>query len=177
MVLVILCLIWSHFDGIRSVVFHPVEAALLTAGEDHVVKLWNLQKSAAKKYGKIYVLHVLIATLCLTAGYASEHIWCLSQARIKWEGCGRRESGVKMGGDGGGSLVSLDGVAPSRMVGVSASVNIPLHHKVQKISSSTGSPGWSRKKGRKTVACVCVFLLEKGSPTFLAVTWACIVWF
>jgi len=40
---------------------------------------------------------------------------------------------------------------PSRMVGVSASVNIPLHHKVQKFSSGTGSPGWSRKKVRKTV--------------------------
>jgi len=36
------------------------------------------------------------------------------------------------------------------MVCVSASVNLPLHHKVQK-SSGTGSPGWSRKKGRKTV--------------------------
>jgi len=48
-----------------------------------------------------------------------------------------------------GTLVSLDGVAPSQMVGVSASVNLPLHHKVQKFSSGTGSPGWSRKKGRK----------------------------
>ena len=35
------------------------------------------------------------------------------------------------------------------MVGVSASVNLPLHHKVQWFSSGTGSPGWSRKKGRK----------------------------
>ena len=32
-------------------------------------------------------------------------------------------------------LVSPDGVASSRMVGVSASVNLPLHHKVQKFSS------------------------------------------
>jgi len=39
------------------------------------------------------------------------------------------------------------------MVGVSASVNLPLQHKVQKFSSDTGSPGWSRKKGRKTVVC------------------------
>ena len=30
----------------------------------------------------------------------------------------------------------------SRMVGVSASVNLPLHHKVQKFSSGSGSPGW-----------------------------------
>ena len=48
-------------------------------------------------------------------------------------------------------MVSPDGVAPSRMVGVSASVNLPLHNKVQKFSSGTGSPGWSRKNGRKTV--------------------------
>ena len=34
-------------------------------------------------------------------------------------------------------MVSPDGVAPSRMVGVSASVNLPLHHKVQKSSLMT----------------------------------------
>ena len=49
------------------------------------------------------------------------------------------------------ALVSLDGVASSRLVGMSASVNLPLHHKVQKFSSGTGSLGWSRKKGRKMV--------------------------
>ena len=42
------------------------------------------------------------------------------------------------------------------MVGVSASVNLPLHHKVQRYSSGTGSPGWSLKKGRKTVVVVVV---------------------
>ena len=52
------------------------------------------------------------------------------------------------------ALVTPDGVALSRMVGVSASVNLPLHHKLQKFSSGTGSPGWSRKKGRKTVAVI-----------------------
>ena len=40
------------------------------------------------------------------------------------------------------------------MVGVSASVNLPLHHKVQNFSSGTVSPGWSRKKGRKMVVVV-----------------------
>jgi len=42
-------------------------------------------------------------------------------------------------------------MAPSRMVGVSASVNLPLHHKVQKFSSGADSPRWSQKMGRKTV--------------------------
>jgi len=49
------------------------------------------------------------------------------------------------------ALVSPDGVAPSQMVGVSASVNLLLHNRVQKFSSGAGSPRWSRKEGRKTV--------------------------
>jgi len=48
-------------------------------------------------------------------------------------------------------MLSPDGVAPIRVVGVFASVNLPLHYKVQKFSSGTGSPGWSRKKGREMV--------------------------
>jgi len=46
---------------------------------------------------------------------------------------------------------------PIQMVSVSASVNLTLHHKVQKFSSGTGSPGWSRKKGRKMLVCVCIY--------------------
>jgi len=49
------------------------------------------------------------------------------------------------------TLVSPDGVAPSQMVGVSASVNLLLHHRVQNFSSGAGSPRWSRKEGRKMV--------------------------
>jgi len=54
------------------------------------------------------------------------------------------------------ALVSRDRVAPIQMAGVSASVNLPLHHKVQKFSTGTGSSGWSRKKGRKMVVVVVV---------------------
>jgi len=54
------------------------------------------------------------------------------------------------------ALLSPDGVAPSQMVRVSASVNLPLHHKVQKFFSGIGSPEWSQKKGRKTFVCVLV---------------------
>jgi len=61
-----------------------------------------------------------------------------------------------MGGRWRWALVSPDGVAPSRMVSMSASVNHPLHHKVQKFTSGTGSPRWSRTKGRKTVVVVVV---------------------
>jgi len=56
-----------------------------------------------------------------------------------------------MGGWWRWALVGSDGVASRRMVSVSASVNLPLHHKVRKFSSRTGSPGWSQKNGRKMV--------------------------
>ena len=62
-----------------------------------------------------------------------------------------------MGDGGGGHWLSPDVVAPSRMVGVSACVNLPLHHEVQKFSSGTGSPGWSQKKGRKMVVVMWWF--------------------
>jgi len=61
-----------------------------------------------------------------------------------------------MGGWWRWALVSPDGVVPSGIVYVSAFVNLPLHHKVQKFSYGTGSPGWSWKKGRKTVVVVVV---------------------
>ena len=60
------------------------------------------------------------------------------------------------------ALVSPDAVAPSWMVGVSASDSLPLYHKVQKFSSGIGSPGWSRKKGCEMVVvvvwCLCLKL-------------------
>ena len=66
------------------------------------------------------------------------------------------------------AVVSLVGVAPSQMVGESACVNLRLHHKVQKFSSGTGSPGWSQKRGRKTVVVVwssvckfCTYTVKK----------------
>jgi len=58
---------------------------------------------------------------------------------------------VKNGGWWRWALDSPDGVVPSQMVGVSASVNLPLNHKDQKFSSGTGSPGWFWKKCHKTV--------------------------
>jgi len=70
---------------------------------------------------------------------------------------GRQEGhpACKNGGWWRWALASPDGVAPSQVVGVSDSVNLPLHHKVQKFSSGTGSPGWSRKNGHKTVVVWC----------------------
>jgi len=100
--------------------------------------------------------------------------------------CYDRHTGIRpVKNMGGGwwrwALVGLDGVVPSRMVGVCASVNLPLQHKVQKFSSGTGSPGWTRKKGRKVVVCVCVcvtnYTTQRQNIQCLNVIWAmAIVW-
>jgi WD40 repeat protein len=42
---IILCFS-SHLDGVRCVVFHPVESMVITGSEDRTLKLWNLDKSA-----------------------------------------------------------------------------------------------------------------------------------
>jgi len=54
------------------------------------------------------------------------------------------------------------------MVCVSASVNLPLHHEVQKFSSGTGSPVWSRKKCRKTVVCGISLVVDSVWTVFKA---------
>jgi len=67
----------------------------------------------------------------------------------------------RMGGWWRWALVSPDGVVSSQMGGLSSSVIFPLLHKVQKFSSGTGSPGWSRKRAVKwlCVFSVCTLLI------------------
>ena len=45
----LLFLYFSHFDGVRTLAFHPVEPVLITGSEDHTLKLWNLQKTVPAK--------------------------------------------------------------------------------------------------------------------------------
>ena len=98
------------------------------------------------------IFHMVDALLNQATGYryASQHIWCLSQARINWEGCGRKGIWRKNGGiDGVGLLIRLDGVASTLIVSVSVSYYLSEQHEVQEmLSYFTGSPGWSWKKGR-----------------------------
>jgi len=73
-----------------------------------------------------------------------------------------RASSVKMGDDGGGLLISPDGVAPSQIVGVSAYVIFPCTIKVQKIllaPAHLGSPGKRDVKQLCVCVCVCVLLV------------------
>jgi len=59
-------------------------------------------------------------------------------------------------------VVSPDGVEPSQIVCVSASVNLPLRHKVQKFSSGTSSPGGGPgKRAVKQLWCGVVVLAKR----------------
>jgi len=53
-----------------------------------------------------------IETFSTFTRYASQHIWCLSQTRINWEGCARKGISRKNGGMAEvGTPISQDGVA------------------------------------------------------------------
>ncbi|KAM6311966.1 striatin-3 isoform 2-T2 [Aegotheles albertisi] len=86
----------SHFDGVRALAFHPVEPVLVTASEDHTLKLWNLQKTVpAKKqvYGSasldvepIYTFRAHIGPI-LSLAISSNGEQCFSggiDATIQW---------------------------------------------------------------------------------------------
>jgi len=67
-----------------------------------------------------------------------------------------RASGVKMGDDGVGLLISLDGVAPTRIVGVSASVIFPCTIKSRRrFLLAPVHPGSTGKRAVKRL-CVCL---------------------
>jgi len=90
-----------------------------------------------------------------TTMYASQRIWCLSQARIKWEGCGRKGIWHKNGEDDRGwSLINPDGVASSQMVGVS-SVTFPCTIKSRRFPLAPAHPGGPPIRAIKRL-CVCV---------------------
>ena len=134
------CEVWWHCLSVTLAVFVDCRAAAHGDCRDLVPLpcIPSMPTPSGSKHALAVstVLFILISFSALTLlfGLQEGHPTCK-----KYGGCWRW------------ALVSPDGVAPSRMVGVSASVNLPLHHKVQKYSSGTSSRGWSRKKGRKMV--------------------------
>ncbi|XP_061467568.1 striatin-3 isoform X2 [Rhineura floridana] len=82
----------SHFDGVRALAFHPIEPVLVTASEDHTLKLWNLQKTVpAKKSASldvepIYTFRAHIGPV-LSLAISSSGEQCFSggiDATIQW---------------------------------------------------------------------------------------------
>ena len=75
-------------------------------------------------------------------GYASQHIWCLSQARINWEGCVRKgiwhkNGGMAEMGERWERQLVWMGWQSIQIVGVSACVIFILHQKIQKMAKCT----------------------------------------
>jgi len=71
-------------------------------------------------------------------GYASQH-WCLSQARINWEGCARKGIGRKNSVDDrdGGTNWSGWGGSPSGLLVCLPVFIFILHQKIQKMVKCT----------------------------------------
>nr|XP_060642214.1 striatin-4-like [Anolis sagrei ordinatus] len=69
----------SHYDGIRALVFHHVESALVTASEDGTLKLWNLQKTVAAKKNAALDVEPVYAFRAHRCVYLSV---CLGSARL-----------------------------------------------------------------------------------------------
>ncbi|XP_076685239.1 connector of kinase to AP-1 isoform X2 [Andrena cerasifolii] len=90
----------SHFDAVRALVFHPTEAVLITASDDHTLKLWNLhktlpaKKSASLDVEPLYTFRshtgpVLCLAMCSTGNQCYSggldgmiHCWTLPSANI-----------------------------------------------------------------------------------------------
>ena len=94
-------------------------------------------------------------------GYASQHIWCLSQARINWEGCVRKGILHKNGGDGR-APISLEGVAAHPdcwcicLCYLHSAPENPEDGEIYPVvPPHPGCPGQS-PESRKMVVCVCV---------------------
>jgi len=72
--------------------------------------------------------------------FANQHIWCLSQARINWEGCGRK--GIRRK-NGGGMMEVGRWLARIEWRSSGLSVCLPRISSLGPywFSSGTGSPG------------------------------------
>lgn len=69
----------GHFDGIRSVAFHPTERAVYTAGEDGCVMLWNLLKTGPP--GSVCFFFIVIISIiicmCLSSLFQPHLYWVM----------------------------------------------------------------------------------------------------
>ncbi|XP_031770932.1 striatin-3 isoform X3 [Apis florea] len=90
----------SHFDAVRALVFHPTDPVLITASDDHTLKLWNLhktlpaKKSASLDVEPLYTFRshtgpVLCLAMCSTGNQCYSggldgmiHCWTLPSANI-----------------------------------------------------------------------------------------------
>ena len=134
---------WSIYSEIQQGQHrYGADAALDALDEVHIGATWRIQLNrpcvaAMRLYVKLLLSLVAFSALTPLAGRQEGHPAC-----------------KRMVGWWRWALVSPDGVAPSQVVSVSASVNLPLHHKDQKFSPGTGSPaGGPGKRAVKRLWC------------------------
>jgi len=116
---------------VKGVTWDPIGKYLASQSDDRTVRIWRtyswkpeaVVSDPFKEVCLMLISVVLVAfsALALLVGRQEGHPICKKKLGM-----------VEV------ALVSPDGVVPSRIVGVFASVNLPLHHKVQKFSSGTG---------------------------------------
>jgi len=109
-------------------------------------KKWHVDKGCVYIRWKTFsfderLVYFAFSALTLLVGQQEGHLACK-----KWDG------------GGGHWLVQMEWHPAGWSVYLP--VNLPLHHKVEKFSSGTSSPGWSQKKGRKTVFVCVWFILQ-----------------
>ena len=116
----------------------------------------------ARKHVQRWSVATAFLTVTVYFVFYEHHGQLPSVHRHRWLGGRKGIQPVKRWGDGGGGhwLVRMEW-RPAGL-SVSASVNLPLHRKVQKFSSGIDSPGWSRKKGR---SCDGVVLIDNDAHT------------
>jgi len=102
---------------------------------------------------------------------------CLSQTRINWKGCGRKSIWRKNGSDGGGLLIGPDGVAPNRIVCVSASCYPILPSTIKSRRSFLLAPAHPGGPGKKAVKwlCVCVCILCFVTAFYCSTSTVCVL--
>jgi len=133
---------WSNNNSCNSDISNIITVIL----PEHVAELrgkWSLNGSSPNCSGKkVTHLFLNISSQLLAWFFYIFSVSLLPSAF--WHCCLGGRKGirpVKKWGRWRCAMVSPDGVAHSRIVCVSATVNLPLHHEVQKFSSGTGSPG------------------------------------
>ena len=104
-----------------------------------------------------------LACLDRATGYASQHIWCLSQARIKWEGCGRKGIRRKNGGmmEVGRLLVRMEWYPAGWSVCLPLLMSLRHKSPEEDFLLTQAHPVGSGKRAVKRLCvCVCVACLK-----------------